>query len=169
MARPTKREREEQEAKWIANEQRVKALGNLFSALPRCPEVTALHAAMSDRIIDLYNEMRFEEGDAILEFLPNEYARKLLDWYFHETDTFPSPSTAGEHEAAQQGTVQSEPQQPCGADGQRPRKADQEIIELAGDLVALWESPKIQSLSRADRNSAISDVRSRLIKAVKSA
>lgn len=40
-----------------------------------------------------------------------------------------------------------------------------EIEEIARDLVALWESPVIQGLSRADRNAAIEDTRNRLIKA----
>jgi hypothetical protein len=40
-----------------------------------------------------------------------------------------------------------------------------EIEEIARDLVALWQSPVIQGLSRADRNAAIEDTRNALIKA----
>lgn len=47
---------------------------------------------MSDRVIELFNSAKFEQGDAILEFLPNEYARSLLDWYFDETNSAQAPS-----------------------------------------------------------------------------
>ena len=40
-----------------------------------------------------------------------------------------------------------------------------EIEEIARDLVALWESPVIQGLARADRNAAIEDTRNALIQA----
>jgi hypothetical protein len=40
-----------------------------------------------------------------------------------------------------------------------------EIEDIAHDLVALWQSPVIQGLSRADRNAAIEDTRNALIKA----
>lgn len=40
-----------------------------------------------------------------------------------------------------------------------------EIEDIARDLVALWQSPVIQGLSRADRNAAIEDTRNALIKA----
>jgi len=43
---------------------------------------------------------------------------------------------------------------------------EQEIIDLAIDLVALWEHPKIKALDRHERNAAIGDVRLRLIEAV---
>jgi RNA polymerase-interacting CarD/CdnL/TRCF family regulator len=41
-----------------------------------------------------------------------------------------------------------------------------EVIEVAKDLVELWKNPKIQALSRADRNSSIEDTRQRLIEAI---
>lgn len=78
------RDRAEREAAWAAEEERVRKLGELFETLPESPERDALLLAMSDRIIDLYNEAKFEQGDAILEFLPNDYAYRLLDWYFDE-------------------------------------------------------------------------------------
>lgn len=40
------------------------------------------------------------------------------------------------------------------------------IVEAARDIVALWNSPKIQGLPRAERNSAIEDSRAALIDAV---
>lgn len=40
------------------------------------------------------------------------------------------------------------------------------IVEAAQDIVALWDSPKIQGLPRAERNSAIEDSRAALIDAV---
>lgn len=85
-----KQEKAEREAAWEAEQARVKALGDLFAALPDGHQKAALLDAMTDRIIDLYNNVRFEEGDAILEFLPTGHARELLDWYFDEKgpDTF---------------------------------------------------------------------------------
>jgi|GEM_PF-6551883 len=77
-------ERAKRQAEWDAEQARVEALGNLFSALPDCTARHALMAAMIDRIWALYNECRLEEGDAILEFLPNDEARKLLDDYFSD-------------------------------------------------------------------------------------
>lgn len=41
-----------------------------------------------------------------------------------------------------------------------------EVTDIAAELVALWESPNIQGLPRADRNAAIEDTREKLIKAV---
>lgn len=46
------------------------------------------------------------------------------------------------------------------------KQAEQEIIDLAIDLVSLWESPRIKALARSERNEAIDDVRKRLIEAV---
>lgn len=163
MAKPSKKqEREEREAAWRANEERVRKLGELFSALPNGRAKTGLWVAMAERIVDLYNNVRMEEGDAILEFLPNDYARKLLDWYFHEDEDapFPSPPAAGEHEDSQPGQVQGEPQQPGRSD------REHSIITAAEDIVALWQSPNIQGLPRADRNAAIEETRNRLIAAV---
>jgi hypothetical protein len=44
-----------------------------------------------------------------------------------------------------------------------------EIEKIARDLVALWQSPVIQGLARADRNAAIEDTRNALIEACSSA
>lgn len=124
MGRPTiaqrnRQERERREAEWNAEQERVRKLGELFEALPDGPPKAGLQEAMSDRIIDLYNNVRFEEGDAILEFLPNDYARKLLDWYFDEDGptSFPTETPAGKDEDHQPGQVQSEPQIPERANG----------------------------------------------------
>lgn len=78
------REKAEREAAWEAEQARVLALGNLFTALPEGHQKDSLLAAMTDRIIDLYNNMKFEQGDILLEFLPNDYAQRFLDWYFDE-------------------------------------------------------------------------------------
>lgn len=40
------------------------------------------------------------------------------------------------------------------------------IIDAARDLVALWQSPRIKCLPRAERNAAIEETRNRLIEAV---
>lgn len=83
-AERSRKERESREAAWKAEEERVRKLGDLFNALPDCPQKAALLEGMTDRIVDLYNNAKWEEGDAIIEFLPNDYARSLLDWYFDE-------------------------------------------------------------------------------------
>lgn len=44
--------------------------------------------------------------------------------------------------------------------------AKEVVVEIATDLVALWESPVIQGLSRAERNEAIDGTRRMLIDAV---
>lgn len=46
------------------------------------------------------------------------------------------------------------------------RDEKQLVVELANDLVSLWQNPTIQNLSRADRNGAIDSVRKQLIIAV---
>lgn len=85
-----KEERERRDAEWKTENDRVRKLGELFEAIPDGHQKEALKDAMVDRIIYLYNNVRFEEGDAIIEFLPNDDARNLLDWYFDEDgpDTF---------------------------------------------------------------------------------
>lgn len=139
------RDKAEREAAWEAEQARVTALGDLFTALPEGHSKAALLGAMTDRIIDLYNHLKFEQGDAILEFLPNGYARALLDWYFDDSgpDTFECPP-----EFAEQPDVIFE------------------VFEVAQDLVALWDSPRIQGLARVDRNGAIDATRTRLKEAV---
>lgn len=173
MSPLTKAERENRanvarQAAWDAEQERVRKLGELFKALPEGHQKAALLDAMTDRIIDLYNNVKFEEGDTILEFLPNDHASELLDWYFDENGptTFTPSSATSEYEITQPREVQGRTQQPCRADGQHPVQADAEIIETAKDLVALWQSPKIQGLLRADRNAAIEETRNRMIEAV---
>lgn len=207
-----KQERGEREAAWEAEQARVKALGDLFAALPEGHQKAALLDAMTDRIIHLYNECRHEQGDTILEFLPNDYAHELLDWYFDENgpDTFSSKTATADYEITQPREIQGGTQQPSGPDGQHSEQADalhdalsqmvgwaedgtpdegrqfvltearaalkgirivpkkSEIVEIAKDLVALWQSPKIQGLPRADRNAAIEETRNRMIEAVRS-
>lgn len=41
-----------------------------------------------------------------------------------------------------------------------------EIEDIAKDLVALWESPNIRGLPRAERNAAIEETRNRMIEAI---
>jgi ABC-type phosphate/phosphonate transport system substrate-binding protein len=48
----------------------------------------------------------------------------------------------------------------------RELEARAEIVEIAKDLVALWQSPRIQGLPRADRNAAIEETRNRMIAAI---
>lgn len=168
-AERAKQERQEREAAWAAEQERVRRLGDLFDALPNGPQKLALLEAMTDRLVDLYNNVKLEHGDVLLEFMPNAYAREILDWYFDDEErALPCPtySPPSEHEASQQGEVPGQPQQPGGSVGQHPSEAHAEIVELARDLVALWQSPNIQALPRADRNAAIEDTRKRLIDAV---
>lgn len=111
--RPSRKaEREKREAEWRAEEDRVRKLGDLFSALPACHQRDALQEAMSDRVIELFNAAKFQEGDAIIEFLPNDYARQLLDWYFDgdAQAPFPPETAAGQDEDTKPGQVQGEPQ-----------------------------------------------------------
>ena len=170
MAKPSKKEeRERREAEWLAEQERVRLLGCLTEALPAGEPKRAMLTGMRDRIIDLYNASRFEHGDVLLEFMPNDYARKLLDWYFPDDDaeTSLSPEApAIEDEDTQPGQVQGEPQQPSGSDGYDPGQANAEIVAVARDLVALWENPNIKGLPRAERNAAIEDTRRKLIAAV---
>lgn len=86
LTKKQKQERAERDAVWQANEDRMALQCWLFEELPDGTQKDALQMAMRDRIITLYNECRFEEGDAILEFLPNAFARKLLDWCFPDED-----------------------------------------------------------------------------------
>lgn len=41
-----------------------------------------------------------------------------------------------------------------------------DVADIARDLVALWQSPNIKALPRAERNAAIEKTRERLIEAV---
>jgi hypothetical protein len=161
-------ERAEREAAWEAEQARVRALGDLFTALPEGHQKAALLDAMTDRVIQLYNEVKHEQGDAILEFMPNDHARDLLDWYFDEDgpDTFTPKAATADYEITQPGQVQGGAQQPGGTDGQCSIEAHAEIIDLTKDLVALWQSPKIQGLPRADRNTAIEETRNKMIAVV---
>lgn len=164
-----KQEREARDAAWHAEAERVRKLGDLFDALPNGPQKLALLEAITDRITDLYNNVKYEHGDVLLEFLPSAYAKELLDWYFDDEErALPCPTytPASQHEAPQQGEISCQPQQPGGAVRKHPSEAYSEILETAQNLVSLWQSPNIQGLSRADRNAAIEETRNRLIKEV---
>lgn len=108
-AERAKKERDERNAAWAAEAERVRRLGDLFDALPDSPQKSALLAAMTDRITDLYNNVRFEHGDVLLEFLPNDYARQLLDWYFDDDAKAPYPTQATPKEDGDAGKVQDQP------------------------------------------------------------
>jgi transcriptional regulator with XRE-family HTH domain len=54
----------------------------LAAAVPASPERDALFKAMEERIIALWDQHRFEEGDYILEFLPDAIVTRILDEYF---------------------------------------------------------------------------------------
>jgi hypothetical protein len=41
-----------------------------------------------------------------------------------------------------------------------------DVADIAAELVALWENPKINGLPRAERNTAIEGTRQKLIEAV---
>lgn len=120
------KEREEREAEWRANEERVREQERLWGAIPEGPEKHALLLAMTDRAVELMNNVKFEEADAILEFLPRAWVLQLYEWYFHDDDgKVPHPADAppSQDEAAQQGQVQGEPQLPERPDGERPIEA----------------------------------------------
>ena len=53
-----------------------------LAAIPASVEKTTLIAVMENRIRELWDAMRLEEGDAILDFLSEEQAQALLDSYF---------------------------------------------------------------------------------------
>lgn len=166
MARRTKAEIE-RAAEIAAHETRVKAQYEAFEALPEGDAKMLLVALMTDRIVELYNDTKLEHGDELLWFLPDAYAKQLLEWYFDEDGKIPQPAYApsGKNENPQPGQVQGEPQQSGGPDRKRSGEADT-IVELAKDLVALWTNPKIQGLPRAERNAAIEATRAKLIAAV---
>jgi hypothetical protein len=149
---------------------RMKAQYEAFEMLPAGPAKMRLVALMTDRITKLYNDTQFEAGDELLWFLPDAYAKQLLEWYFDEDGTVPQPTHAptGEDENSQPGEVQGEPQEPGGPDGEHSREADAgTIVDLVRDLVALWTNQKIQGLPRSERNAAIEETRAKLIAAIK--
>lgn len=120
-------------------------LGDLFESLPACWQKEALKEKMSDQIIELYNNCKWTEGDAILQFLPNDYAKQLLDWYFHDDDastSFPPKAAAGEDENSQPREVQSEPQGTIGTDGEHPVEAN------ASDVTRIGEPADLKPLIR---------------------
>lgn len=94
VSKAQRRERERREAEWRAEEERVRKLEQLFEALPAGEAKEALKHGMTDRVVELYNAAKFFEGDAVLEFLPKQWARQLLDWYFDDDETTPHPADA---------------------------------------------------------------------------
>jgi hypothetical protein len=117
--------REKREREWLDEQARVQRSGAMFEALPTCAAVEALKVVMTDRIVWLYDRGRMEEGDAILEFLPNNWAMQLLDWYFDEDGKVPHPAqaAAGEDENNKSRQIQDGTQNPIGPDGKRPEQA----------------------------------------------
>lgn len=66
----------------IQERKRVERYGRLFSAIDDCAAKEALLKEMEDRILEYYDCNQFNEGDAILQFLPKDRASQLLDYYF---------------------------------------------------------------------------------------
>jgi hypothetical protein len=126
VTKAAKQERERREAEWAAERSRVLCQGAIFEAIPNGQEKDALKVAMTDRAVWLFDNCRYEEGDALLEFLPNDWAQQLLGWYFDEDGTAPHPAeaSAGKDEDAKRGQVQGEPQSPGRPDGEHPIQAD---------------------------------------------
>lgn len=127
-AQRIKREKAEREAAWETEQARVRALGDMFTALPEDHQKDALLGAMTDRIIDLYNNVKFEQGDILLEFLPNDIAQRFLDWYFDED----GPDVAPDFRR---------PEQRCGAAGAlgQPLRTQAETPPDAGAAQAAIE------------------------------
>ena len=110
-------EREELERQRAEEEARVKRLEALFDALPEGEAKRALMEGMTDRIQWLYDNARFEEGDAILEFLPSRWSHQFLDWYFHESETHPAEAPSSKDEDHEPREVLDTPPAEGGADG----------------------------------------------------
>lgn len=64
----------------------IEATRALAAKVPDSPEWQALLAAMKERIFDLYDELKLEEGDHILEFVPEPLASAWLEEYFWPPD-----------------------------------------------------------------------------------
>lgn len=97
-----KKQREEMEAEKAkrleADRLRVESYETIMSSIPWSQGKVNLLRAMEERIWSLFNECRFKEGDAILEFLPRDDAQRLLTEYFDDDDASisqtPNPATS---------------------------------------------------------------------------
>lgn len=101
----------------------------LAASLPGCPEVRALRKAMLDTAWRLLDETRCEEADAILEFLPPDQARALLDEYFYEDDDAPNPTPSPVSEGSVEARGDGSPPTPSegGPVGVDLREADEGV------------------------------------------
>lgn len=71
----------------------------LVAAMPPSPEWEALRAAMTSRAIDMLDAAQGAACDAILEFVPEDEARRTLDAYFgwdEEPDPTPTLKREGQ-------------------------------------------------------------------------
>lgn len=118
-------EDERREATWRAEEERIRKLEQLFETIPASEAKEAFKHGMTDRVVELYNAAKFSEGDAVLEFLPKQWARQLLDWYFDDDEATPHPAdaAASQDENSQPRQVPSESQCDRRSDGQHPVEA----------------------------------------------
>lgn len=72
--------RERQEA---ARERQRRAI---WDAIPECDGKTTALKRIEARIVEHYDNLRWEAGDALLDFLSEADARRLLDAYFWEEE-----------------------------------------------------------------------------------
>lgn len=105
----TKKEREQREAEWRANEERIARQRALWAQIVATPSTEALRQAMLDRAWLLVNNGQCAEADALLEFLPLADVAALLDEAF--------PDQAASAQGIVTGTAEtSEAQAPGGAE-----------------------------------------------------
>lgn len=91
-------ERDAEAAEMQRNENRIATQRALWAAVPPSPELEALKRAMFDRALELLNDGRPDETDAIVEWLPEaDVTQAFNDWL----DSIERPAaTEGESENA---------------------------------------------------------------------
>lgn len=111
-ARVRDKELREVRAKWLAQEEaRIRLQRSVFAALPDLPEVSTLKQAMLDQAWALLDRHECEACDALLEFLPEADADKLLSEYFLDDHNGngqvpDAPSAANQQAATEQPRTQ---------------------------------------------------------------
>lgn len=78
--------RRAEEAQRAAERAADDEIGLLIETMPPSTAWAELRAAFRDRVLRYYDAGRMEEGDAVLQFLPNDEAQALLDEYFLDPD-----------------------------------------------------------------------------------